>query len=201
MRFFAHHNVTAEDVARAMRLARRPAEVLINVVLVVALAGILAQVLYSFFIYLTAATGAPIRLPELLRMDYGVMNAIFGWLSILITALLPVFLFYALRTLAEMIWPTMRVRRLLKTSDIVGPTAYTIDEQGVRCAKSGGTDTFMPWPTFDHVKFDADIAALTTKGQLRVFVPLSAFGLQREQVAAEIQARVGALPPRPNGTS
>jgi hypothetical protein len=201
MRFLGTHNVTAEDVARAMRLARRPAEVLLNVAVVIVLVGIMVQVLYAFFIYLTAATAAPRKLLELLLMQDGAMNAIVAWLSIFITLLLPVFLFYAVRALTETLWPVVRARRLLKGSDITGPTTYTIDEQGVRSARFGGTETFMPWTTFDQVRSDSEIVALTQNGQLRFFVPFAAFGAPRDQVTAEMQARVAQGRQRPHAPS
>jgi len=193
MPFVGTHNVTAEDIARAMRLARRPAEILLSVIVVIALAGILAQVLYAFFIYLTAATAAPGKLLDLLAMRDGPMNATLAWLSILTTAVLPVFLFFAVRALAETLWPVKRVRRLLTSSDMIGPTTYRIGEQGVRSARVGGTETFMPWATFDGVTSDSDIVALTKKGQLRFFVPLAAFGVRRDQVIAEIAAHIAQV--------
>jgi hypothetical protein len=190
MQFIAHHHVTTEDVSRALRLARRPAEVLLNAAIVIVLGAILVQVLYAFFIYLTAATAAPTRLLELLLMRHGATNAVWAWLAILITLVLPVFLFYTVRTLIEAAWPAVRVRRLLKTSDISGPTTYTINDDGVRSARVGGTETFMPWATFDRVRSDAEVIALLHKAQLRFFLPLAAFGAQRDQVAAEIRSRV-----------
>jgi hypothetical protein len=190
MQFVGSHSITAEDIARAMRLARRPSEILLNVAVVIALAGILMQVLYAFFVYLTAATTAPSRLLDLLAMPDGAMNATLAWLSILTTLVLPVFLFYAARALAETLWPIVRVRRLLTGSDVIGPATYTIDEQGVRSARIGGPETFMPWASFDRARSDSEIVALTQKGQLRFFVPLAAFGAQRNRVTAEIAVRV-----------
>src|SRR5262249_21231511 len=120
MPFFGTHNVTAEDIARAMRLARRPVEVWFNAALAIVLAGILIQVLYSFFIYLRAASGAGEKLLGLLLMQDGAINGIVAWLSIATTGTLPVFLFYVLRTLAETIWPGLRVTRLSEASDLIG---------------------------------------------------------------------------------
>jgi hypothetical protein len=101
-----------------------------------------------------------------------------------------VFLFYAIRSLAETLHPAWRVRRLIKNSDIIGPTTYTIDDRGVRSLRKEGADVFLPWTTFDGVRSNAEIAVLVTKTRPKFFVPLGAFGLQRDELLAEIRSRV-----------
>src|SRR5262249_30726040 len=142
------------------------------------------QVLYSFFIYLSAASGAGEKLLGLLLMQDGAINGIVAWLSIATTGTLPVFLFYTLRALAETIWPGLRVTRLSEASELIGPTTYTISEQGVHAARSGGTEISIPWTAFDEIRSDSEIVALIARSRLRFFVPLSAFGAERDQVAA-----------------
>jgi len=156
------------------------------------LAGILAQVVHSFWLYLTAATGSPDRLLELLFAHHGFVNAVVAWLSIIVTLCLPLFLFYAFRALAETLSPTLRARRLLKTWDVCGPTTYTVDDAGVRSAREGGVDTFMPWASFDGLRSDAAIAALTNRKRLKFFVPIAAFGAQQREVLAQIQSRISS---------
>jgi hypothetical protein len=112
-----------------------------------------------------------------------------AWLSIIVTLGLPVFLFFALRSLAEAIWPSWRVRRLLKTSDMLGPTTYTIDDDGVRAVRSGGTDIFRPWTSFDGMRCDEQIAVLTRKGRPLVFVPLAPFG-ERDALVTQIRTHL-----------
>src|SRR5215208_6223161 len=136
MQFTGTHELRTEDIARAMRLTTRPTEILLNVVVVVALIAILSQVLYAFLIYLKAAAGSPGKLLDLLLVHDGAINAVFGWLSILITLCLPLFLFYSMRALAEAVFPLWRARRLMKTADLTGAVTYTVNDLGVRLQKA-----------------------------------------------------------------
>ena len=190
MQFIATHDVTAEDIARAIGLTARPTDAVLSLGVVVVLAAILSQVLYAFSVYVKAAAGSPGKLVEFLLFHDGPGNAAMGWLSIVVTLCLPIFLFYALRSLAETLRPAWRVRRLAKISDVCGLTTYTVDDAGVRAARAGGTETFMPWTNFDGLRCDSEIASLTHRGRLRFFVPLQPFGAQRDQVRAYIQSRV-----------
>jgi len=191
MQFVATHNVTADDVARAARLGARRVDLLLSVIVVVVLIGILVQVLYSFALYLSAVAHAPEKLVGLLRFETGEMGvAALTWLSILVSLLLPVFLFYAIRSLADALHPAWRVRRLVKNSDIIGPTTYTIDDRGVRFLGKEGADVFLPWTTFDGVRSDAEIVVLFSNTRPKFFVPLGAFGVERDKVLAEIRSRV-----------
>lgn len=191
MLFVATHNVTANDVARAIRLGARKVDLLFSIVVVVVLLGILAQVLYSFALYISAIAGAPEKLVSLLRFETPEVGmAALSWLSILVTLLLPIFLFYAVRSLADAFYPAWKVRRLIKNSDIVGPTTYTIDDRGIRSIGPQGAEVFLPWTTFDGVQADQEIAVLVNKTRPKFFVPLGAFGRERDQVLAEIRHRV-----------
>jgi hypothetical protein len=191
MQFVAIHNVTPDDVARATRLTTRSTEVLLSIFVVLVLAAILSQVVYAFSLYLRAVTDYPQRLVDLL-LGAGGVEAVVAWLSIIVTLSLPIFLFYAVRSLAETIWPVWRVRRLIKSSDILGPTTYTIDDNGVRAVRSGGADTFQPWTSFDGLQCDERMAALTRKSRLLFFVPLVAFGTERDAVLAQLKSHVSA---------
>jgi hypothetical protein len=191
MQFVATHNVTPDDVARAARLGARKIDLFISVVVVLVLVGILAQVLYSFALYLSAVAGAPEKLVGLLRFETGETSvAMLSWLSILVTLLLPIFLFYAVRSLADALQPGRRVRRLIKSSDIIGPTTYTIDDRGVRSVGAQGAETFLPWTSFDGVRSDAEIVVMLSKSRPTFFVPLGAFGGERNEVLAEIKSRI-----------
>ena len=196
MQFVATHNVTADDVARAAQLGARRVDLLLSVIVVVVLVGILAQVLYSFALYLSAIADAPEKLVRLLRFETDEISAAaLSWLSIVVSLSLPVFLFYALRSIAETLHPVWRVRRLIKTSDIIGPTTYTIDDRGVRSLREAGVDVFLPWTTFDGVRSDAEIAVLFSNTRPKFFVPLGAFGLGRDEVLAEITSRISRSRP------
>jgi hypothetical protein len=127
---------------------------------------------------------APRRLLDLLILHNGVANAVFVWLSILVTLGLPVFLFYSLRALAEAVFPIWRARRLTKTADLTGPITYTVDDLGVRSRRASGVDTFMPWASFDDMRNDAEFVTLTRGRQLQFFVPLAAFGPTRRSAEA-----------------
>ena len=191
MQFVATHNVTADDVARAAQLGARRIDLLLSVIVVVVLVGILAEVLYSFGLYLSAVADAPEKLVGLLRFETGDTGvAVLSWLSILVSLSLPVFLFYAIRSLAEMLHPAWRVRRLIKNSDIIGPTTYTIDDRGVRSLRKEGADVFLPWTTFNGVRSNAEIAVLFSNNRPKFFVPLVAFGLERDELLAEIRSRL-----------
>ena len=191
MLFVATHNVTRNDVARAVRLGARKVDLLLSIVVVIVLVGILAQVLYSFALYLSAIAGAPEKLASLLRFETSELGvAALSWLSILITLLLPIFLFYAVRSVADAFHPVWKVRRLIKNSDIVGPTTYTIDDLGIRSIGPQGAEVFLPWTAFDAVQADQEIAVLVSKARPRFFVPLGAFGRERDQLLAEIRHRV-----------
>jgi hypothetical protein len=191
MLFVATHNVTADDVARAARLGARKQDIFLGIVVVLVLVGILAQVFYSFWLYLSAAAGAPQRFLAHLRFETGEPGvAVMSWLSILVSLLLPIFLFYAVRSLADALHPGRRVRRLAKKSDITGPTTYTIDDRGVRSVGAQGAETFLPWSAFDAVRSDAEIAVLLSKARPRFFLPLEAVGRERNNLLAEIKSRI-----------
>jgi hypothetical protein len=189
MQFVATHNVTVDDVVRAARLGVRRVDFLLSILVVVVLIGILSQVLYSFTLYLGAVVNSPARLIDLLRFESGGIGiAVLSWLSIIVALSLPVFLFYALRSLAETFFPAWRVRRLTKNSDMIGPTTYTVDDDGVRSVKQGGADVFLPWTALDAVRCDAEVAVLMRSTRIMLFVPLVAFGHQREAVLAQIRS-------------
>jgi hypothetical protein len=129
MRFIARHNVTTNDLARAAKLAARWTDILLSIFVVVVIIAILSQVLYSFGLYLWAAAASPDMLFDLLRFrSADISIAVLSWISILVTLCLPAFLFFAMRSLLETIFPAWRVQRLVKTSDIIGqrPTPLTI---------------------------------------------------------------------------
>ena len=183
--------MTADDVARAAQLGARRADLLLSVTVVVVLVGILAQALYSFALYLSAVANAPERLVGFLLFQAGETgDSLLAWLSILVSLGLPIFLFYAVRALADTLHPGRRVRRLIKSSDILGPTTYTIDDRGVRTLRKEGAEVFLPWTTFDGVRSDAEIVVLFGNTQPKFFVPLGAFGLARDELLAEIKSRV-----------
>jgi hypothetical protein len=191
MQFVATHNVTADDVARVTQLAARKTDLLLNIFVTVVIIGILSQVFYAFTLYLGAVVNSPGKLVDLLLFKSAeITNAVFSWLSIIVTLSLPVFLFYALRSLVEAIYPPWRVRRLTKNSDIIGPTTYTIDDHGVRSVTRGGTEVFLPWTALDGVRCDAEIAVLMRNSRPLFFVPLAAFGQERDAVSAQIRARI-----------
>src|SRR5262245_4181758 len=191
MQFVATHNVTADDVARAARLGARRVDLLLSVIVVVVLIGILAQVLYSFALYLSAVAHAPEKLIGLLWFETGEIGvAALTWLSILVSLLLPVFLFYGIRSLADTLHPARRVRRLVKNSDIIGPTTYTIDDRGVPSLRKDGADVFLPWTTLDGIRSDAEIAVLFRNTRPKFFVLLGAFGPQRDEVLTEIRSHI-----------
>jgi hypothetical protein len=193
MQFVATHNVTVDDVVRAARLGVRRVDFLLSILVVVVLIGILSQVLYSFTLYLGAVVNFPARLIELLRFESGGIEiAVLSWLSIIVALSLPMFLFYALRSLAETLFPAWRVRRLTKNSDMIGPTTYIVDDDGVRSVKQGGADVFLPWTALDAVRCDAEVAVLMRGTRVMFFVPLVAFGHQREAVLAQIRSRISA---------
>jgi hypothetical protein len=159
MQFVATHNVTVDDVARVTQLAARKTDLLLNILVIVVIIGILSQVLYAFTLYLGAVVNSPGKLIDLLLFKSGeITNAVFSWLSIIVTLSLPVFVFYASRSLVETVYPAWRVRRLTKNSDMIGPTIYTIDDLGVRSVTKGGTEVFLPWTALDGVRSDAEIA-------------------------------------------
>jgi hypothetical protein len=191
MLFVATHNVTADDAARAARLGTRKADLVLSVVVVVVLVAILAQVLYAFAIYLSAVAGSPEKLIGLLRFETAELGvAVLSWLSILVTLLLPIFLFYAVRALVDTIHPAWRVRRLIKNSDVIGPTTYTLDDRGIRSVGAQGAEVFLAWTNFDGVRSDSEIAVLVSRNRPKFFVPLEAFGGERDKVLAEIRSRV-----------
>src|SRR5262245_13410253 len=111
--------------------------------------AILSQVFYAFALYLGAVVNSPGQFIGLLLFKSETTNAALSWLSIIVTLSLPVFLFYALRSVIEAIFPAWRVRRLTKNSDIIGQTTYTIDDHGVRSITKGGTEVFLPWTALD----------------------------------------------------
>jgi hypothetical protein len=191
MLFVATHNVTADDVARAARLGARKVDLVLTVIVVVVLVAVVAQVLYAFAIYLLALASSPEKLISLLRFETAELGvAVLSWLSILVTILLPIFLFYAVRALADAFHPAWRVRRLIKNSDVIGPTTYTIDDRGIRSVGAQGAEVFLPWTNFDGVRSDPEIAVLVSKTRPKFFVPLGAFGQERNKVLAEIRSRV-----------
>ena len=124
MLFVTTHNVTADDVARAARLGTRKVDLALSVIVVVVLVAILAQVLYAFAIYLSAVAGAPEKLISLLRFETAELGvAVLSWLSILVTLLLPIFLFFAIRALADTFHPAWRVKgnTIVPNSSAPGP--------------------------------------------------------------------------------
>jgi hypothetical protein len=191
MPFTAAHDVTAEDVARAARLAMRTRDKFLGIGGGLIMVAVEVLVAYAFAIYVAAIVKSPAMLIDLLRFETGDLStSLVTWLSVIITLLLPVFFFYTGRTLVESARPDWRVRRLVKGSDMLGPTTYTIDNEGVRSTKAAGSDVFLPWATFDGLRTDADLAVLTRKGQLRFFVPLQAFARDRDDVVTHLTSRV-----------
>ena len=189
--FVATHNITPHDVSRASQLGARKRDLVLSVIVVVVLVAILAQVLYSFALYLFAVAGAPENFIAFLRFETGDTSvAALSWLSVVVTLSLPIFLFYALRSLAETLHPAWKVRRLGRSLDILGPTTYTIDERGVRSLRDEGAEVFLPWTTFDAVRSDGDIAVLFTNDRPKFFIPLAAFGRERDEVLAQIRSRI-----------
>jgi len=71
-----------------------------------------------------------------------------------------------------------------------GARTYLVGDEGVRSRTGGGPDVFLPWTAFDAMRHDARMAALTRQGQLRFFVPLDAFGADRDAVLATLSQRV-----------
>lgn len=192
MQFVATHNVTVEDVMRAVKLTRRWTDVIAGIVVVVVLAAILTQVLYAFSLYLRAATDSPDRLVALLRFEDGAGNSVLAWISVLVALCLPVFLFYSVRALAEILRPAWRARRLMRDSDLCGSTTYAIDDHGVRSTREGGSDVFIPWSAFDGLRDDTEIAVLLRRTRMLFFVPLQAFGADRGVVLAELRSAISA---------
>ena len=191
MPFTAAHNVTAEDVARAARIAMRTREKLLGIAGALIMVAVEVLVAYAFAIYVAAIVKSPAMLIDLLRFEIGdPSTSLVTWLSVIVTLLLPVFFFYTGRTLVESVRPDWRVRRLVKGSDMLGPTTYTIDDEGVRSTNAAGSDVFLPWTTFDGLRADGDLAVLTRKGQLRFFVPLQAFARERDDVVTLLSSRV-----------
>jgi hypothetical protein len=191
MRFVASHNVTVDDTARAAQLAARRVDRLFSILVMVVITGILSLVLYSFTLYLWAVVESPNMFADLLRFETGEVDvAVLSWLSVLVTLCLPVFLLYAIRSLAEILRPALRMRRLMKNSDTIGPTTYTIDDLGVRSVRTGGADVFLPWATFDGMRCDAEIAVLMRDTRAKFFVPLGAFGREREAVLAQLRSHI-----------
>jgi hypothetical protein len=192
MQFTGSHSVTIDDMAHGIQLASRWRDTALSLFVVLVLAAILLQVGYSFFLYVGAAANAPNKLLELLRFDNAsdIGTGLISWLSIFVTLLLPIFLFFSLRALVEALHPKLRGRRLMKDTATLGPTTYTRDEEGVRSETKGGPNTFLPWTTFDGIPHDDAMAILTRKRQLRFFVPLAAFGGDREQVLGHISSKL-----------
>jgi hypothetical protein len=190
MRFVATHPVTVGDLMRAVRLTRRWTDLVVGTVVVVVLAAILSQVLYAFSLYLRAAADSPERLVALLRFQGEGGASVMAWVSVLVTLCLPVFLFFSVRALAETLRPAWRVRRLMRDSDLCGPTTYTIDDHGVRATREVGRDVFIPWSAFDGVRHDADIAVLLRKTRMLFFVPLQAFGADRDVVLGHLKSHI-----------
>jgi hypothetical protein len=191
VQFVATHNVTADDVARATQLAARWTDLLLNIFVVVVIVAILSQVFYAFTLYFGAIVNSPGKLIELLLFKSGeTTNAALSWLSIIVTLSLPVFLFYAFRSLVETVYPAWRVRRLMKNADIIGPTTYTVDDHGIRSVKKGGAEVFLPWTVLDGLRCDGEIAVLMRNTRPMFFVPLAAFGRERDAVSAQMRARL-----------
>jgi hypothetical protein len=197
MQFTGSHNVTLDDIAQAIQLSSRWRDAALNLFVVLVLAAILLQIGFSFALYAGAVAKAPGRLLDLLRFDNAtdLTVGLISWLSIFVTLLLPIFLFFSLRALVEALFPKLRVRRLMKHSAILGPTTYTLDEEGVRSETEHGPKTFLPWTSFDSTRQDDVMAILTHKRQLRFFVPLAAFGGDREQVLGLISSKLDGLRP------
>jgi hypothetical protein len=192
MQFTGTYHVSIDDYVHAARLARRGWESAYNIVGSLVILAILLQVWSSFALYVRTIVQSPQAMIELLRFNLGGAGAgSAAWLSVLVTLLLPVFLFYAIRTLIEALWPKRRIRRLLKGSDAFRPTNYHVDESGIRAQAVEGPDVFMPWTSFDTMRHDSDMAVLTRKKRMLFFVPLAAFGSERDAVLAHMASRVG----------
>ncbi len=190
MNFSATHNVTLSDMAHAARLAARWRDILVNLAGIAVMLFILAQVGFAFAFYVRAVVDNPDMLAKLLRFETGTELGWWTWASVLVTLLLPVFLFYSVRLVVETLFPAQRVRRLMKGSDMLGPTDYLVGDEGVRSRTGGGPDVFLPWTAFDSMRHDATMAVLTRQGQLRFFLPLDAFGADRDAVLATLSQRV-----------
>src|SRR6187551_987853 len=94
-------------------IGARKVDLVLSVIVVVVLVAVVAQVLYAFAIYLLAVASSPEKLISLLRFETAELGvAVLSWLSILVTLLLPIFLFYAVRALADTFHPAWRIRRL-----------------------------------------------------------------------------------------
>jgi hypothetical protein len=172
-------------------MAMRTRDKLLGIAGGVIMVAVEVLVAYAFAIYVAAIVKSPAMLIDLLRFEAGDRsNSVVTWLSLLVTLLLPVFFFYSLRTMVDCVRPDWRVRRLVKGSDMLGPTTYTIDNEGVRSTNASGSDVFLPWSTFDGIRTDADLAVLTRKGKLRFFVPLQAFARERDDVVTHLTSRV-----------
>src|SRR5688572_7161693 len=132
MQFTATHNVTVEDMAHAARLAARWRDVAINLAGIALMLFILAQVGFAFAFYVRAIVDNPDMPAKLLRFETGAELGWWTWASVLVTLLLPVFLFYSVRLVVETLFPARRLRRLMKGSDMLGPTTYLVGDEGVR---------------------------------------------------------------------
>lgn len=195
MHFTATHNVTLSDMAHAARLAARWPDIFVNLAGLGVMLFILAQIGFSFALYVRAVVDNPDMLAKLLRFEAGGELGWWIWASVLAVLLLPVFLFYSVLLVVETLFPARRVRRLMKGSDLLGPTAYLVSDEGVRSRTGGGPDVFMPWTAFDAMRHEAGMAVLTRQGQLRFFVPLDAFGADRDAVLATLSQRVRSVWP------
>ena len=193
MPFTGTHHVTADDYAHAVRLAARRRDVVLSLFAAAVLVVILFYVGWAFAIYVRAAVMAPDRLLDFLRFETGGPGTgLVSWLSVLVALALPVFGFFAVRAFLEALRPGRRVRRLMRRSDLLGPTTYRIDDEGVRSSTAAGPETFLPWTSFDGVRSDRRMAILTRQGSLRFFVPFAALGAERDTALAHIEAHVNS---------
>jgi hypothetical protein len=190
MQFTGRHSLTVDDYVRAVRLAARKRDIILSAVTAVVLLLILMQVGWAFWVYTVAVIEEPVQLLDLLSFDGGVGTSVIAWSSIVVTLLLPVFLYVALRALFDSLRPERRVRRMMRGSDLLGPTTYVIDEEGVRSATESGPQSFLPWSAFDGLRHDDAVAILTRNGTLRFFVPFAAFSSNREAVTAHLRSHV-----------
>ena len=190
MLFTGSHSVTVDDYEHAVRLAARPRDMVLSLISVLVLVVMLFYVGWAFALYAWAVLKSPDRLIELMRFELGGGSGVLSWLSVLVSITLPVFLFFSLRALLESLLPARRVRRLMRRSDLLGPTTYRIDDEGVRSATAGGPETFLPWSSFDGLRSDSKMLVLTRHRLLRFFVPFAAFDENRESLVASIAAHV-----------
>jgi hypothetical protein len=197
VQFTGTQTITADEFAHAAELAGPTRVAMLNIAGLAVTLIILLLIGWSFVFYVGEVVQAPNLLLEHMSFGrFGKEMGILSWLSLTVTMLLPVFLFYVLRALVEAFRPARGIRRLIKDSDMLGPTTYVIDDKGVRATVVHGPETFIPWESFDRARQDATMVILMRKGQLRLFVPLAAFGEARDAVVAYMASRLETSGPQ-----